>query len=767
MEKLKTIIAAISAIGIFFFFAAMQVSKAQITWDSTDIALPGTMIFQATDTVPSIVPGGAGPSQIWNFSAINNQISDTLFFSDPALVANGDAFPNSNLVFVQPNNDPFFLKITSAKLTALGLAGDLFGTGDTIIISFDPEMVIFEFPENYQDTLMDTSKFILEMPNVGGLPPNFDSIRIINTSYTNSNIDAWGTVYTPLDTFDCLRQYSEEISIDSAFGHDTLSGNWVFFSPPQIDTTVTYSWLAKDVGFPVVDIELDSAGNVMEAKYLYALPASIPISATITSSTNPVCNGDCNGQATVTAIGGAPPYTYSWDDTTTQTTKTATGLCAGTYIVMVTDTLLATSSDTIVISDPPAVVANITAGGPATFCAGDSVELASDTAGITSYDWLLNSVSTADTGWTYNALMGGDYQVVVWNAFGCYDTSAATTVTVNPLPVITVTPNPGVVCGTGDSVMIIASGAASYAWSPPTDLSATTGDTAYANPTTNTTYTVIGTDANSCVDSTTVLVQLSTAGAVASFTSDVISGCGSVTVTFDGSLSTDAIGYSWSFPGGTPNTSNLQNPVVTYDTVGVWNVTLTAFGCGGLDSIIIMSGYITVDSLPTVTFTALANVCDTITALALTGGSPAGGTYSGPNVNGGNFNAQAAGFGTYTITYTYTDGITGCTDSATQPIAVDSCPLVGVMELFDAANSIRLYPNPTAGVINIDVEADMKVASIKVYNIIGSLVVEVTNNSGLNNDHYSIDLSTQPKGTYLVKIQTAEEVIVRKLNLNF
>ena len=60
--------------------------------------------------------------------------------------------------------------------------------------------------------------------------------------------------------------------------------------------------------------------------------------ATITAQTNVLCFGDCNGDATVTATLGTPPYTYDWGPTANnQTTATATGLCAGTYIVTISD----------------------------------------------------------------------------------------------------------------------------------------------------------------------------------------------------------------------------------------------------------------------------------------------------------------------------------------------------------------------------------------------------------------------------------------------
>ncbi len=40
-------------------------------------------------------------------------------------------------------------------------------------------------------------------------------------------------------------------------------------------------------------------------------------------------------------------------------------------------------------------------------------------------------------------------------------------------------------------------------------------------------------------------------------------------------LSSTGQTYLWSFPGGTPSSSTLQNPVVTYNTAGVYDVTLT------------------------------------------------------------------------------------------------------------------------------------------------------------------------------------------------
>ncbi|MGH1437781.1 MAG: hypothetical protein ACRBG0_25310, partial [Lewinella sp.] len=88
--------------------------------------------------------------------------------------------------------------------------------------------------------------------------------------------------------------------------------------------------------------------------------------------------------------------------------------------------------------------------------------------------------------------------------------------------------------------------------------------------------------------------------------------------------------------------------------------------------------------LPTVSFTAPADICvDAGVQTSLGGGTPTGGTYSGTGVtDDGNgmtysFDPAAAGVGTHTITYTFTDG-NGCTNSASDDIEVFDVPAVSL-----------------------------------------------------------------------------------------
>ncbi len=79
----------------------------------------------------------------------------------------------------------------------------------------------------------------------------------------------------------------------------------------------------------------------------------------------------------------------------------------------------------------------------------------------------------------------------------------------------------------------------------------------------------------------------------------------------------------------------------------------------------------------TVTLSPFAACCTNASPLTLTGGSPAGGSYSGPGVTAGVFNAATAGAGTHNIMYTYTDAF-GCSATASQSIVVNTAGVAAV-----------------------------------------------------------------------------------------
>ncbi len=147
------------------------------------------------------------------------------------------------------------------------------------------------------------------------------------------------------------------------------------------------------------------------------------VTVTIPSTTPASCSG---GSATALAANGTVPFTYSWNSSPVQTTATATGLATGSYTVTVTDSNSCTASASTTIGLP--AIATITAGGPTTFCNGDSVTLSAG-AGASHYSWSSNP--SVDTLRSIVVKTSGTYTVTANNGLGCIQTSFPVTVTVN------------------------------------------------------------------------------------------------------------------------------------------------------------------------------------------------------------------------------------------------------------------------------------------------------------------------------------------------
>ncbi len=97
----------------------------------------------------------------------------------------------------------------------------------------------------------------------------------------------------------------------------------------------------------------------------------------------------------------------------------------------------------------------------------------------------------------------------------------------------------------------------------------------------------------------------------ATFLSGTANICRGATIQFtDNSTGNPApTGWAWSFPGGTPSSSGVQNPIVTYNTNGNYSVTLTV--SNGINfSTVTLNNYVTITSVtPTLFITGDAEVC--------------------------------------------------------------------------------------------------------------------------------------------------------------
>lgn len=83
---------------------------------------------------------------------------------------------------------------------------------------------------------------------------------------------------------------------------------------------------------------------------------------------------------------------------------------------------------------------------------------------------------------------------------------------------------------------------------------------------------------------------------------------------------------------------------------------------------------------------------------------------------------------------------------------IDDINVTGTLgtKAFDRNSMVALYPNPSNGLVNIS--TNLQVASVEVYNILGTLL-----KTSRNNTH--VDISEMAAGTYLLKIKTSNGAV--------
>lgn len=258
---------------------------------------------------------------------------------------------------------------------------------------------------------------------------------------------------------------------------------------------------------------------------------------------------------------------------------------------------------------------------------------------------------TGVSGGSFDPASGTQMISYDYNIFGCAY-SVSSTLTVNTAPVVSQSPladacdNEGLITLTGGSP---AGGSYSGAGVSGGDFDPSVGSQTL-------TYTYI--DGNGCANSASASITVNTAPSV---TQDPISDVCEDAAPFALSGGLPAGGtYSGTGVSGGDFDPASGTQTITYDYTD-------ANGCSNA-----ASTTITVLSNPSVTHSPITSVCSNDADVVLSGGSPAGGVYSGTGVSGGNFDPSV---GTQTITYSYTDS-NGCTGSVNANVAVFTAPTV-------------------------------------------------------------------------------------------
>jgi gliding motility-associated-like protein len=242
----------------------------------------------------------------------------------------------------------------------------------------------------------------------------------------------------------------------------------------------------------------------------------------------------------------------------------------------------ASSTANVVVNALP----NVNASADQSICPGDSIQIMA--SGASDYVWTpatdLSDDQIADP--FASPSQTTTYLVTGTDANGCSDTAD---VTISIFTPATVTFSGGTQVCLGDSVLVTANNISNVSWTPSATVSSPNNASTFVMPTTNTTYTVTGDDANGCAVSGSVSISVNTVNASITATPDY----GTVPLTVDFTNgSSNGIIYIWNYGDGNMDTTNtLAATQNIYTTEGIYTATLTAIsaaGCTDISSVMIV-----------------------------------------------------------------------------------------------------------------------------------------------------------------------------------
>ena len=478
-------------------------------------------------------------------------------------------------------------------------------------------------------------------------------------------------------------------------------------------------------------------GNCVSTQSVSVIVNQLPNVVTLVTPTI-VCTGK---SASITA-GGALTYTWTQGTYTliganivvTPTANTVFTITAsnGTCIAQPTFTMLTLPSPTLIITPSSSVI-----------CFGQTASLT--VSGAVTYTWNAPvNLNTASISVSPTAPIS--YSVSGTNSVGCIS-GKTQVVLVNPNPILTTGTTPSFVCIGGASTATVT-GANTYSWNTGSTSSITA-----INPTTTTIYTVTGTNSNTgCKTTETVMVVTFQPTLVVTTATSVCIGT-SVTLNASG-----AVSYTWNTGVvGSGNNSTISVGPSVYTTYSVTATTSSIVAGYVLNCLASNTIGVTVNQNPTITATCIRTLICRGETTSLTANGAFTYNWLAPIQTTGSIVAVSP-YSTTNYTMIGTDA-NGCKDTTSIQIKVSAC--VGVGELNNLSELIKVYPNPNNG--EFEITSKGIEIELKIINDLGQLV-KIINLNKINN--YEIKVNELSNGVYFVVGQNKTTNINQKIIIN-
>lgn len=577
---------------------------------------------------------------------------------------------------------------TVYSLTAIGPGGC--EDGDIITVVTQPSPVVDAGPDQY---LCGTGSVQLNATLVtspGGVFWNWspaaglNSTQIPNPTASPSQATTYVVTATSISGnckgTDTVSVFLNAVSMDAGTGQTICPGDTTSLNGTTPVTGATYSWA------PNTNISNPNIANPdvwPSTSTWYTLTVTDPVSGcssqdSVLITVNSLPPVDAGADSTIcintaAQLQASGAATYTWDAASTLSATNianpiASPVTTTTYYVTGVDAIGCVNRDSVTITVVPP--ANITVTPNSTICPNSTITL--NAGGGATYTWTpgatLSNPNVASP--TASPTNTTNYSLTVVDNNGCIiDTTVR----------VTVATPPNIDAGTapalclGDSTQLSASGGVSYVWTPNTNIIGANTATPTVFPSTTTTYTVEGTDANGCTNVDSVVVVVNTL-ANGGFSPDTAICTGeSVQLSASGFSQ-----YTWKPAASLSNPNSATTSASPTTTTTYTVVVQDNNGC--VDSGTVQ---VTVNPLPTIQVSALQTVCvgDTAQLSANITSTPGAQSYSwapAASLDNPAIATPKASPGNNTIyTVTAIDG-NGCENTATTTVNVNPQPQISV-----------------------------------------------------------------------------------------
>ncbi|HWY11034.1 MAG TPA: gliding motility-associated C-terminal domain-containing protein [Bacteroidia bacterium] len=379
-----------------------------------------------------------------------------------------------------------------------------------------------------------------------------------------------------------------------------------------------------------------------------------PSALTLTSSVvQPSC-GVCNGSSTVSALGGTAPYTYTWSSGSTS--AAAANLCAGIYMVTITDNKGCLQNINVPINNSSTLTETITSTNETCFaqCNGAATVTAGGGTPPITYNWL----SPVSASQSVSSLCAGIYFVQMTDAMGCIRNASVNISSANNLTITPFVKQPGCAVNNGSISLTVTGGnpGYTYSWTPGGATTSSVTGLGVGS------YTVRVTDLSGCTKTMVFpLTNVNSPGFNFSSVNALCSGTCNAVASLSVTSGTAPFTFNWSSGtvvsgANTSTASGLCSGIVTA------TVTSTSNGCLSVQSVTLSQPPQLLLSLPILNTPKCSNQCNGSITLIPSGGvlpytytwTPPGATNPIINLCAGNYSSTVKDANGCSISNTYT-----------------------------------------------------------------------------------------------------------------